>query len=187
MLSSHSSESSFDLIVPQRFYAEISCDEYTSEYIYLSTGDVMQLWDKRNVIFHKASKECYMFHETTNHLVAVGMKTCFVGTRFLLGRGKMIKQHRSQLYPELIKISGSETLRQTSPNTSLTGMNKPCSDMYTQNHFTDLEQKQSDFLHNLQSFTDPGHKPNPDIQERKAWTVQYNGSIPLVGQSVSPP
>ena len=34
-LSSNSLESSFDLTIPQRFYAEISCDEYTSEYSYL--------------------------------------------------------------------------------------------------------------------------------------------------------
>ena len=32
------------------------------------------LWDKRNVIFHEASKECYMFHETAGHLIAVGIK-----------------------------------------------------------------------------------------------------------------
>ena len=73
-------------------------------------------------------------------------------TRFLLCRDKMIKQHRSQLYPELIKMSGSETLRPTSPNTSLVGMTKPYSNMYTQNHLTDLEQEHSDFLCNLQSF-----------------------------------
>ena len=97
----------------------------------------------------------------------------------------MIKQHRSPLNPELTKMSGSETLRSTSPNTSLAGMTKPYSDMYTQNHFTDLEQEHSDFLCNLQSFTESGHKPNPDILERKGWIVQYNGSLPLVGQRVS--
>ena len=67
VLSSNCSEFSFDLIAPQIFYTEISYDEYTSEYRYLSTSDVVQLWDKRNVIFHEASKECYMFHETTGH------------------------------------------------------------------------------------------------------------------------
>ena len=51
-------------------------------------------------------------------------------------------------------------------------MTKPYSDMYTQNHFTNLEQEHSNFLHNLQSFTDPGHKPNPNILETKAWTVK---------------
>ena len=45
VLNSNSSESSFDLVAPQRFYVEITYDEYTSEYRYLSTGDV-QLWDK---------------------------------------------------------------------------------------------------------------------------------------------
>ena len=79
----------------------------------------------------------------------------------------MIKQHRSQLYPELIKMSGSETLRPTSPSTSMVGMTKPCSNMHTQNHFTNLEQEHLDFLqgqpkvvdrHTLQSFSDPGHK-----------------------------
>ena len=83
-------------------------------------------------------------------------------------------------------MSGSETLRPTSPNISLAGMTKPYSDIYTQNHVTDLEQEHSDFLHNLQSFTDPGHKPSPDIPERKAWTIQYNGPLPLVGQKASP-
>ena len=83
-------------------------------------------------------------------------------------------------------MSGSETLRPTPPNTSLAGMTKPYSDMYTQNHFTDLEQEHSDFLCNLQSFTNPGHKLNPDVPERQAWTVQYNGSLLLVGQRVSP-
>ena len=74
-----------------------------------------------------------MFHKT-GHLEAVHIKTCLVGTRFLLCRDKMIKQHRSQLYPELTKVSGSEMLRPTSSNTSLAGMTKPYSDMYTQNH-----------------------------------------------------
>ena len=71
-------------------------------------------------------------------------------------------------------MSGSETLRPTSPNTSLAGMTKPYSDMYTHNHFTDLKQEHSDFLSNLQSFTDPGHNPNSNILERKAWTLQNN-------------
>ena len=186
VLTSDSSESSFDPIIAQRFYAEISYDQYTSEYRYLSTSDVVQLWDKRYVIFHEASKECYLFHETAGHLEAVSIKTCSARTRLLLCRDKMIKQQRSPLISELIKMSGSKTLRPTSPSTSLAGMTKPCSDMYTQNHFTDLEQEHSDFLHNLQSFTESGHKPNPDIPERKAWTVQYNGPLPLVGQRVSP-
>ena len=54
-------------------------------------------------------------------------------------------------------------------------MSKPYSDMYNHNHFSDLEQEHSDFLYNLQISTAPGHKPNPDVPERKAWTVQYNG------------
>ena len=58
--------------------------------------------------------------------------------------------------------------------------------MYTQNHFTDLEQEHSDFLCNLQTFTDPGHKPNPDVPERRAWTVQYNGPLTPVVQRMSP-
>ena len=41
-------------------------------------------------------------------------------------------------------------------------MIKPYSDMLTQNHFTILKQEQSDFLHILQTFTDPGHMPNPE-------------------------
>ena len=186
VLSSDSSESSFDLIAPQRFCTEISYDEYTSEYRFPSIGDVVQLWDKRNVIFYESSKECYLFHEAMGHLVAVSMKTCSVGTRFLLCRDKMTKQHRSQLYPELIRMSGSETLRPTSANTSLAGMTKTYSDMYTQNHLSSLEQEHSDFLCNLQSFIDPGQKLNPNVPDRKAWTVQYNGPLPLVSQSVSP-
>ena len=113
VFGSDSSESSFDLIVPQRFYAEILYYEYTSEYRYLSTGDVVQLMDKRNVIFHEASTECYMFHKTTGHLEAVGIKACSVGTRFLLCTVKTIKQHSSQLYPELTKVYKPETLRPT--------------------------------------------------------------------------
>ena len=185
-MSSDSSKSGLDLVTLQRFYAEISYDEYTSEYRYLSTGDIVQLWDKRNVIFHEASKECYMFHKTTGQLEAVGIKTCSMGTRFLLCRDKTIKQNRSQLYPELTKISGSEMLRPISSNTSLAGMTKPYSDMYTQNHITDKEQEHSDFLHTLQSFNDPGHKLSPELPERKAWTEQYNGPLPLVGQRASP-
>ena len=127
-----------------------------------------------------------MFHETTGHLEAIGIKTCPVGTRFLLCRDKTIKQHRSLLNPELTKISGLEKLRPMSPNTSMVGMMRPYSDIYTQNHFTNVEQEHSDFLHKLQTFTDPGHKPNPGVPERKAWTVQYNGPLPLVGQRVSP-
>ena len=114
-LSSDSSESSFDHAIPQRFHAEISYDEYISEYRYLSTGDTVQLWHKRNVIFHEVSKEYYMFHKATGHLEVVGINTCSVGTRFLLCRDEMIRQHRSPLNPELTKISGSEKLRPTSP------------------------------------------------------------------------
>ena len=55
VLSSDSTESSFGLMVPQRFHAEISYNGYTSEYRYLSMGDVVQLWDKSNIIFHEAS------------------------------------------------------------------------------------------------------------------------------------
>ena len=89
---------------------------------------------------------------------------------------------KSTQYLELIKMSGSETLRPT----SLAGMTKPYSDMYTQNHFTDLEQEHSDFLCNLKSFTELGHKPNPNVPDRKVWTVQYNVPFPLVSQSASP-
>ena len=94
-LSSDSSETSFNHAIPQRFHAEISYNEYSSEYRYLSTGDIVQLWDRKNVIFHEVSKECYMFHKTTGHLEAVDVKTCSVGTRFLLCRDEMIRQHRS--------------------------------------------------------------------------------------------
>ena len=89
-LSSNSSESSFNHAIPQRFHAEISYDEFTREYRYLSTGDIVQLWDRRNVIFHEVSKECYTFHETTGHLKAVDVKTCSAGTRFLLCRDDVI-------------------------------------------------------------------------------------------------
>ena len=106
----------------------------------------------------------------------------------------MIKQHRSQLYPELTKVSGPEMMKPTSPSTSMVGMTKPYSDMYTQNHFTDLEQQHSDFLQDqskvvdrltLQSFTDPGHKQKPNTPERKAWMLQYNGPFLQEGQRVS--
>ena len=60
-LGSNSSESSFGHMVPQRLYAKVTYDEYTSEYRYLSTGDVVQLWDKRSVIFHKAMKNAICF------------------------------------------------------------------------------------------------------------------------------
>ena len=53
---------------------------------------------------------------------------------------EVIKQHRSQLYPKLAKMSISETMRAPLPSSSMIGMTKPYSDMYTQNHFTDLEQ-----------------------------------------------
>ena len=42
-LGSNSSESSFGHMVPQTFYAEVTYGEYTSEYRYWSTGDVVQL------------------------------------------------------------------------------------------------------------------------------------------------
>ena len=59
----------------------------------------------------------------------------------------------------------------TSLKISSIGMTKPYSDVCSYNHFTDLEQEHLDFLYNLQTFTDPGHKPNPDVLERKAWMV----------------
>ena len=80
-LKSDSLEPSFDPIILQRFFTKILYDEQTSDFRHLSTSNVVQLWDKRNVIFHEASKECYMFHETTGHLEAVSINACSVGTR----------------------------------------------------------------------------------------------------------
>ena len=56
-LGSNSSESSFGHIAPQRFYAEVTYDDYT----YLNTGDVVQMWDKRK-FFMKQLKNatCFM-------------------------------------------------------------------------------------------------------------------------------
>ena len=65
-------------------------------------------------------------------------------------------------------------------------MTKPYSGVYNHNHSTNLRQQHSDFLYNLQTFSDPGDKLNPDVLERKAWTMQYNGPLPLVCQKVSP-
>ena len=65
-------------------------------------------------------------------------------------------------------------------------MTKPYSDMYTQNHFTDLEQEHSEFICNLQSFTVPNHKLDPNVVERRAWTVQDNSPLPLLDQGASP-
>ena len=87
-----------------------------------------------------------MFHKTVRHLLTVSIETCPAETRFLLCRDKVIKQHRSQLYPELTKLSRSEALRPPSPSSSMIGMTKPYSDMYTHHHFTELEQEQSKFL-----------------------------------------
>ena len=95
VLCSDSSDSSLSHIVPQRFYAKVTYDECTNEYRYLSTSDVVQIWDNRNVIFHKELKKCYMFHETVGCLMTVKIETCPVETRFLLCKGKMIRQNRS--------------------------------------------------------------------------------------------
>ena len=71
-----------------------------------------------------------MLHvSTVGHLVTVDIEACPVETRFLLCRDKAIKQHRSQLFPELTIMSRSEALRPTSPSTSITAMTKPYSDM----------------------------------------------------------
>ena len=87
-----------------------------------------------------------MFHKSAGHLVTVGIEVCAVEAGFLLFRDKVIKQHRSQLCPELINISGSEALRPTSPSTSIIGMTKPYNDMYTHLHFTGFEKEHSDYL-----------------------------------------
>ena len=42
----------------------------------------------KETIFHKASKECYMFHKTIGHLMAVEIDPCPVETRFLLCKDK---------------------------------------------------------------------------------------------------
>ena len=98
--------------------------------------------------------------------MTVGIEASPVETRFLLCRNRVIKQHRSQLYPEVTNMSRSETLRPTSPSTSIIDITKPYSDTYTHHHFTDLEKEHSNFLqdqprvvdrHTLQSFTDPSH------------------------------
>ena len=115
-------------------------------------------------------------HKTVKCLVTVSIETCPAENRFLLCRDKVIKQHRSQLYPELTKMSRSEALRPALPSSSIIGMTKPYSDMYTHHHVTELEQEHSNFLqdqpnvvdrHSLQSFTDPGCKQKSNVPERK--------------------
>ena len=41
-----------------------------------------------------------MCHETVGHLMTVGIETCPAETRFIFCRDKVIKQYRSQFYPE---------------------------------------------------------------------------------------
>ena len=178
----------------------VTYDEHTNEYRYLSTSNVVQLWDKGNVIFHEASKECYMFHKTVGHLMIVEIETGPAETRSLLCKHKMIRQNRSQSYPELTKMSRSEALRPASSSSSMINMTKPHSDMYTHHQFTELEQEYSNFLqdqprprvvdrHALQSFTGTGHKwsqTKVKLLEKRAWTVQYNGPFPLESQRMSP-
>ena len=91
VLGSDSSDSSLDHMVPWRFYSKVTYDEHTNEYRYLSTSDVVQLWDKRNIIFHEASKVYYLFHKTVGHLITVEIETCPVETRFILCKDKMIR------------------------------------------------------------------------------------------------
>ena len=127
-----------------------------------------------------------MFYKTVGYLVTVGIEACPVETRFLLCRDKVIKQHRSQLYPELTNMSRSEALRPTLPSTSIIGMSKAYSDMYTHHHFTDLEKEHSNFLqdqcrvldrHTLQSFTDHSHEIKSNVLEFRAWMVWHNGLL----------
>ena len=71
-------------------------------------------------------------------------------------------------------MSRSKTLRPTSPSTSIIGMSKPYTNMYTHHHFTDLEKEYSNFLqdqpkvierHTLQSFTDPSLEHKSHVLE----------------------
>ena len=187
-LGSNNSESSFGHMVPYRFYAKVTYDEYTSEFRYLSTGGVVQFWDKRNIIFHKVTKECYMFHKTVGHLVTVCIETCPAETTSVFCRDKVIKQHKSQLYPELTKMSRSEVMRPTLPSSSMISMTKPYSDMYTHHHFTELEQEHLNFLQDqprpkvvdrntLWSFTDTGYKQKSNYQKEKC--AQYSKTVPF--------
>ena len=138
-----------------------------------------------------------MFHKMVGHLMTVGTETCSAETRFPLCRDKVIKQHRSQLYPDLTKMSRSEALRPASPGSSMISMTKPNSDMYTHHHFTELEQEHSNFVqdqpspkvvdrYTLCSFTDPGCKQKSNVPERVVWMVQHNGPFPLENQTISP-
>ena len=80
--------------------------------------------------------------------MTVEIETCPVETRFLLCKDKMIRQNRSQLYPELTTMSRCEALRPASSHSSMINMTKPKphSDMYTHHQFTELEQEYSNFL-----------------------------------------
>ena len=93
----------------------------------------------------KQLKKAICFTKMVGCLMTVGIETCPAESRFLLCRDKAIKQHRSQIYPELTKMSGSGALRPTSPSSSMIGMTKRYSDMYTHHHFTELEQEHSNF------------------------------------------
>ena len=115
-----------------------------------------------------------MFHKTVGHLVTVGTEAFPAETRFLLCRDKVTKQHRTQLYPKLTNMLRTEALRPTSPSTSIIGMTKPYSNMYTHHHFTDLEKEHSNFLkhqprvvdrHTLQPFANPSNKQKSNVPE----------------------
>ena len=129
-----------------------------------------------------------MFHKTVGCLMTVGIETYPAEPRFLLCRDKVIKQHRSQLYTELTKMSRSEAFRPTSPSPSMISMTKSSSDMYTHHHFTELEQEHLNFLqdktcpkvvdrHNLQSFTNPGNKLKSNVLEKRHG--QYSTTVPF--------
>ena len=91
-------------------------------------------------------------------------------------------------------MSRSEALRPTSPSTSIIGMTKPYSDMYTHHHFIDLEKEHSNYKinlgwyigHTLLSFTDPSPEQKSNVPEQKVWMLQYNGPLQLENQKVSP-
>ena len=94
----------------------------------------------------KQLKNATCFMKQFSCLMTVGIEACPAETRFLLHRDKVIKQHMSQLYPELTKMSRSQALKPTSPRTSIIGMTKPYNDMYMHHNFTDLEKEHSNFL-----------------------------------------
>ena len=174
------------LMIPTRFFSEITYDKDSDEFSYIPTGDYVRLWDDRDVIYHEATRKCYQYHDVINSLMRVNVEHCPQGTRILLCKDNVLMPKQNLTNVNKTKVSDTQhnQSQQEDPvgdadDTRMTVLS-PC--MHGHHHFTAVEHQQMAYLKDQtrsQTFNQPHTQPFSDlvrrlnhISERGPYTLQ---------------